>query len=175
MTSGYICDAFNCGDGFGNRFGNDNPFACCESICFHDPRKLAVLDKRNSVVSTRKYFVSGSRHLHMLHDAFGERLATFEARGLLRWSKHRHPSSTDRICPTCSQRRFGANDDQIDRVDADPGQHIGKGWRVEQRRQVCHARIARGDGQLIQKRRSSNRPRQRVFTSTIPEQQNTHA
>ena len=162
---------------FDRRFGfleghrHDNAFTRRQTVGFDDDRRAFLAQISQRWLNVGEVLIFRRRDMMTSKEIFGEGLRTFQLRSAFGWPEDGQPGGTKRVNHANDQRRFRANDGQVDIFilgEAKQRRNIGNAdGDVLQRRLQRGTGVAWRDVDGINQRRLGRFPGQGVFAPAV--------
>ena len=163
---------------------DDDALARGQPVGFHDQRHrfvaagIAVHHIPRGAVGIAKDAILGRRHVGPVQHVLAKDLAAFELGGRLRRAEDPQLLALKHIDDAGDQRRFRADDRQLDRVllhELDQAARYRRPRSATFSASARRARIARRDEHPLDARAGGDLPRQRMLATSVANDQNFHA
>ncbi len=150
VAKGVTCQhVVNGGFRFFQRHGDNHALAGGQAVGLDDDRRAFLTQVRQRGLDFGEVLVFRRRDVMTREEIFGEGFGAFKLRRAFRWAEDFQPCGTERIDNANYQRRFRANDGQVNLLalrKAQQRRNIGDAdSHVLQRRFQRGARVTRGD------------------------------
>ncbi len=172
VAKGVACQhVMNGGFGFFQRHRHDNAFTGSQTVSFDDDRRAFLTQISQGWLNLGEILVFRRRNLVTSEEIFGEGFGAFQLGGPFGWAKDLQTRRAERIDHANHQRRFRANDGQVNLLvlgKAQQRRNIGDAdSHVLQRGLQRGTGVTRCDKNSINQRRLCGFPGQRVFASAV--------